>query len=325
MKRLLASTAILVSASAPLMAQTAVSPFSQVFSEGDVYGTDLIGQPLYVGDAPMATGDIADAQMRGALEEVGEINDLLISQEGEVKAVLLDIGGFLGIGERTIAVAMEALRFLGDETDPEEVFVALSTTRENLEAASAFERVDLPGGITQTEAGTDAAGIETTAAGTGAPAVEPITAETAIESGNAEVSAAVNEPDEVLGIETEAPEVAAARVPAVEDPLRLTRPDVTIEGYETLEREALTAEMLTGAPVYGVGEEEIGEVSDLIVDASGQVAGAVIDVGGFLGIGERPVAISSEEMQIVRSEDGDVRVYMEASRERLGQRPAYEE
>lgn len=44
-------------------------------------------------------------------EHIGEINDVLVSPEGEVEAVIIGVGGFLGIGEKDVAVAMNALEF----------------------------------------------------------------------------------------------------------------------------------------------------------------------------------------------------------------------
>jgi sporulation protein YlmC with PRC-barrel domain len=43
--------------------------------------------------------------------------------------------------------------------------------------------------------------------------------------------------------------------------------------------------------VYGPNNERIGEIEDVLVNQSGQVTGVVLEVGGFLGIGEREVAV----------------------------------
>lgn len=41
---------------------------------------------------------------------IGEINDVLVSQDGSVNAVIIGVGGFLGIGEKDVAVNMSALQ-----------------------------------------------------------------------------------------------------------------------------------------------------------------------------------------------------------------------
>ncbi len=61
----------------------------------------------------------------------------------------------------------------------------------------------------------------------------------------------------------------------------------------------------------------------LLTDA-GEMDRAVIDVGGFLGMGERSVAVTFAELQIVQTEDGsDLRVYIDSSQEALEQQPEY--
>ncbi|PKR90258.1 hypothetical protein CXZ10_02390 [Pleomorphomonas diazotrophica] len=41
---------------------------------------------------------------------IGEINDVLVSQDGSINAVIIGVGGFLGIGEKDVAVNMSALQ-----------------------------------------------------------------------------------------------------------------------------------------------------------------------------------------------------------------------
>ena len=48
---------------------------------------------------------------------------------------------------------------------------------------------------------------------------------------------------------------------------------------------------LRGTRVYGVNNENIGEINDVLISRSGQVAAVIIGVGGFLGIGEKDVAV----------------------------------
>ncbi len=47
---------------------------------------------------------------------------------------------------------------------------------------------------------------------------------------------------------------------------------------------------LIGKKVSGAGDENLGEVNDVLMDRNGNVIGAVIGVGGFLGVGEKDVA-----------------------------------
>ncbi len=52
-----------------------------------------------------------------------------------------------------------------------------------------------------------------------------------------------------------------------------------------------------GVNVYNANNENLGEINELLVDQSGKVQAVVIGVGGFLGMGERYVAIPFEKLQ----------------------------
>jgi len=56
---------------------------------------------------------------------------------------------------------------------------------------------------------------------------------------------------------------------------------------------------LEGLDIYNQNNEKIGDVSELIVDQSGKIQAVVVGVGGFLGIGERDVAIPFEQIRLV--------------------------
>jgi hypothetical protein len=63
-------------------------------------------------------------------------------------------------------------------------------------------------------------------------------------------------------------------------------------------RGSLSARRLIDADVYGANDREIGEIEDIIIPQSGAGAPvAVLSVGGFLGMGERHVAIPFSQLQ----------------------------
>jgi hypothetical protein len=67
----------------------------------------------------------------------------------------------------------------------------------------------------------------------------------------------------------------------------------------------------------------IGDVNDLVTDLSGKVIGALIGVDGFLGIGEKNVAVRFEDLKFTRDENSNVKVALDISRETLVSAPAY--
>ncbi len=99
----------------------------------------------------------------------------------------------------------------------------------------------------------------------------------------------------------------------------------TRQGYAAATPEMLTAENLTSAEVYDGRDERIGEVADLVVDDSGKITDVVLDVGGFLGIGEKRVALPLSEVEIMHADsNGALRVYVTQTEEQLEQMPAVE-
>jgi len=61
----------------------------------------------------------------------------------------------------------------------------------------------------------------------------------------------------------------------------------------------LMASELMDASVMTSADESLGSVEDMLVDAQGRVLGIVVGVGGFLGMGQKQVAIPLESIQVV--------------------------
>ena len=47
-------------------------------------------------------------------ESLGSINDLLTDKNGDIKAVVIGVGGFLGVGEHLVAVALDKVKFVDE-------------------------------------------------------------------------------------------------------------------------------------------------------------------------------------------------------------------
>ncbi len=85
--------------------------------------TDLIGTDL------KTSGD----------ESVGEIGDLIIDQDGKVVAVVVSVGGFLGMGEKNVAIAWDEVKM---SNNPDDRDLRVDVTRDELESAPGFEKQD---------------------------------------------------------------------------------------------------------------------------------------------------------------------------------------
>jgi sporulation protein YlmC with PRC-barrel domain len=68
--------------------------------------------------------------------------------------------------------------------------------------------------------------------------------------------------------------------------------------------------------VYDSHDNKIGSVSDVLLDKSGQVSAVILGVGGFLGIGEKDVAVPFKALQ-VREKNGNRYLVVDASKDAL--------
>jgi sporulation protein YlmC with PRC-barrel domain len=84
-----------------------------------------------------------------------------------------------------------------------------------------------------------------------------------------------------------------------------------------------SASKLIGLKVVGGNNESIGEINDLLVDDGGKVVAAVIGVGGFLGIGEKDVAISFDSVDVMRDADGNEQAKLAMTKEQLQNAPEF--
>lgn len=70
----------------------------------------------------------------------------------------------------------------------------------------------------------------------------------------------------------------------------------------TQEQSQLLASKLIGTRVISQTDESIGDINDVLMDSSGRTIAVVVGVGGFLGIGEKNVAVPFEMLEFVQSD-----------------------
>ena len=120
---------------------------------------------------------------------------------------------------------------------------------------------------------------------------------------------------------------AAAQIVSPDTDIAFVRPDVAVDGFAPIDaRQGAFAKLddLDDADLYSsITGDEIGEIEDLIVDASGQIRYAELDVGGFLGLGEKHVLVPFEQLRILSDGDDEYRAYIAATEEQLEQYPEF--
>lgn len=116
--------------------------------DGDAMeGADMTAAPTA---APTATASAADPFAdRDSWESVGNIDDVVLTPEGEIRGVLVDVGGFLGLFGRTVMIDFAELAFHADPDadDPSSFVVFISMTEEALEALPEWDEAQLEASI----------------------------------------------------------------------------------------------------------------------------------------------------------------------------------
>lgn len=99
-------------------------------------------------------------------------------------------------------------------------------------------------------------------------------------------------------------------------------PDLTVTDIDS--SKAMLASYFIGSTVYSTANENIGDINDLVFDAEGKVNAAVIGVGGFLGMGEKDVAVPLNKITMTKDENGVVKYVIAATREQLDAAPGFD-
>ena len=98
-----------------------------------------------------------------------------------------------------------------------------------------------------------------------------------------------------------------------------------LQGYSRVDTDRLATKII-GSPVYtsaAADAEKLGEINDLVLNANGEIAAAVLGVGGFLGIGEKQVAVDYTSLQWVVAADNTERFVLETTKDDLTSAPDF--
>jgi sporulation protein YlmC with PRC-barrel domain len=239
------------------------APEATIVKPDGVLATSLIGENVYNGPATDAP-------------KIGDVNDLVIDTEGKVEQLVIGVGGFLGIGEKNVAIEYGRAEWAERNGDR---WLVVGMTKEELQSAPEFDRTPyLP-----------AAPAATTDVAPAAPA-------------------------------------EAAQAPA-EQPAAAGETETTAIDKSTLTpvpEADLTAGNLAGTTVYGPDDKNIGEIGEVVVSAENKTDAVVLDVGGFLGIGEKKVAVAMENLAFLTDKDNNRYLYTTFTKEQLEAATAYD-
>ncbi len=298
--------------------------------------------PAFTSLEEMTVGDVIGTPVITAADEnAGEIDYVIMMGDGTPAAVI-GIGGFLGLGEYTVALPLSNFTY-----DPEQYALVVGQTKEQLEATpeidesgleSLPDETPIAGLIAQAEPPLDenATADIGVAADTGAstevaPTGEQATSETDMAAGSGAATEAApadsgetdmaadtdmatgNAADEEVAQATGADENAGIAEPVPGQEVSVTAAPKSLEKMSVADA--------IGTRVQTDSGTDVGEV-EYIVLQSDKSLDAVVGIGGFLGVGEHDVALPldrftyDEEQKILQ---------VSMTEEELRQLPEYDE
>ena len=274
-------------APAPAAPVEVVPATPEVIPHADGFlAANIIGEKVYNGTADDA-------------ENIGNVNDIVLTADGKADQLVIGVGGFLGIGEKNVAVSFDKFDWAEKNGDR---WLVMSTTKEQLQALPDFDR------RAYEPAPATAAATDPAASATDQTAQAPVAPAT---------------PDAATPPATD----QTAQVPATPDAATADDTKTAAIDKSTLKElpaADLRAEELMGTTVYGADDANIGEIGDILMSADGKIDAYVIDVGGFLGMGEKKVAVGSDNLAFMVDADGKKYLYTTFTKEQLEGQPAYD-
>jgi sporulation protein YlmC with PRC-barrel domain len=257
--------------------------------------------------------------------EIGDVGDLLISEQGGTEAVIADVGGFLGGDKKEVAIPISSIKI--EQKQGGVLRLVVNLTQVELQAAPAYEEQD-PAAAQQPE-GTDPVQEQAELQQSDQP--DQVQEQTEMQQSEeldlTEDQTELQQSEEPDQIEQQQPEAADP----TQDQAALPEAGLSIgidEGPQEVIASAsqsmgVSAADLIGADLVGLNDEVLGEVDDVILGEDGRIRALIVSIGGFLGIGQKSVAIQFDPLDIRRDGDG-IDVIVPATEEELYAAPEYQ-
>ena len=96
--------------------------------------------------APVTDGNLVSKIMGTAVYDstaddatkIGDVKDVVLDKDGKARLVVIGVGGFLGMGEKDVALTFDQLSFATDNNDP--LIVKTNASKESLQAAPQYTK-----------------------------------------------------------------------------------------------------------------------------------------------------------------------------------------
>jgi hypothetical protein len=250
-----AALAAALTLSAPPLAaqQEGLEPGRITGPDALIEASSLIGHRLHILKTTATLEDVEFTELTEAREDwdmAGNVTDIVISRSGEVMALVVDAGGYLGKGAERV-ISLDDIILAPDMDERGEYFVIYNGRKDAFEKTSEYE----------------------------------------------------------------------------EDQVQFRQTDRMMDG-ETVEIVAigdLGTDAMLGMAAFGENNNWVGEVSQFTLTGEGKVDKVILDIGGFLGIGETQVSVPLDMIEFRRLGGDEMRAYVSATEEELEEMEPWEE
>jgi len=124
---------------------------------------------------------------------------------------------------------------------------------------------------------------------------------------------------------TDASSMESSMMPAASGATASHTPFDVTTGYTVVDTDRLASKII-GSPVYdgtAADSNNLGNIKDLVLDQNGNIAAVVVGVGGFLGLGEKQVAVDFASLQWTTAADNTERFVLAATKDQLTSAPDF--
>lgn len=270
-------------------------------------------EPVKTADGNLATNIMGESVYNGTADDaqkIGDVNDIVLAKDGKAESLVIGVGGFLGIGAKNVTYDFAKAKWAERNGDR---WLIAETSKEELQAQPDFNRRAYDPAPAAATASTDAPAATTPAvdsseatADKGSKPAEPAQATAENKPAAPAASTAENKPADTAATD----ETKTASI----DKSTLTEmPMGNVRGDD-----------LKGTTVYGANDVQVGEIGDVVLAPDNKPDAVIVDVGGFLGIGEKEVAVGMDNLKFMTDKDGKKYLYTTFTKEQLEAQAAYD-
>lgn len=315
MRRLLLGTALVAAGGMSALAASAQDMFSAGDDASLIRATEFIGQPIYSTETAVTGAGIVGVQ--DDWKTIGDISDVLLTRDGRIEAVVVDVGGFLDLGAREIAIRPATLYFVENRAtggNTGDYLIVMTAGRSVFESAPIYQRGIGAAGTSGTTAGSGVTAMTDNGAGDSVGAAPNATASD--EGRAAGVAALANAEGSAQGGISDR-ETAAANAEG-DGASTGDAPAAGMDGFLRADMTGVDPKDLDGLRVFAPDGAELGRIAGLVEGGAGGTTLVVLQVAAAEGMAEKSVAVDLQAVEVMRADGGsELRAVLQMTPEEL--------